>query len=114
MAGTLTVAGLASGLLSGEKTIGPITMVGSAAIGEIRDLSLASGDNSVPVPAGATAVVIAAPAGTGTLTLRTNLNAADGGLPFGPAGWLAMPLIAGTTSLILGASSSTSVEISFI
>jgi len=114
MSGTLTVTGLATGLLSGEKVIGPITMSGSATVGEIRDLALAAGDNTIPVPAGASAVVVVVAPTSGTISLRTNLNSTDAGLPFGPTGWLAIALASGTTSLILNASAPASVEVSFI
>jgi len=114
MSGTLTVTGLATGLLSGEKVIGPITMSGSATIGEVRDLNFTAGDNTIPVPAGATAVVVVMQPTSGTFSLRTNLNTSDAGLPFGPTGWLVISLASGTTSLIINASSSAAAEVSFI
>jgi len=115
MSGTLTVTGLATGLLSGEKVIGPITMSGTATVGEVRDLVLAPGDNTIPVPAGATAAVVVLAATSGiTFSLRTNLNSTDAGLPFGPTGWSAIALASGTTSLILNASAQAGVEVSFI
>jgi len=115
MAGTLTITGLAAGLASGEKTIGPLTMVGTASVGEIRDLALTAGDNTIPVPAGAAAVAIV-PADTNTVVvkLRTNLNSTDAGLPVSTVGFLAIPLAAGTTSLILNAASQANVEVTFI
>lgn len=115
MAGTLTVTGLATGLLSGEKVIGPITMSGQATVGEIRDVNLTAGDNTIPIPAGATAaVVVVQPTSGITFTLRTNLNSTDAGLPFGPTGWSVLSLASGITSLILNASAQASVEVSFI
>lgn len=116
MAGTLTIAGTAPGLLTGQKTIGPVTMTGASVIGTVTDLTLASGDNTIAVPAGATAVMIELPAtGTVQLKLRTNLNAADGGTPFGPTGYVVWPVYTGTTSLIINAASATgAIEASFI
>lgn len=116
MAGTLTVGGLAAGLLTGVKQIGPLTDIGTAVIGTVTDLTLAAGDNAIAVPSGATHVLIELPASsTVPLNLRTNLNPGDGGLPFGPSGWLKVPLVSGTTSLIINAASSGGViEATFI
>ena len=52
MAGTLTVTGMAAGLQSGEKIIGPITATGSSTIGTIIDTALSSGDNTITIPTG--------------------------------------------------------------
>jgi hypothetical protein len=53
-----------------------------------------------------------------TIKLRTNLNAADAGLPVAPfsnIGWAAFPLPAGTTSVILNASSTVAaIGVAFI
>lgn len=116
MAGTLTVGGLASGLLTGQKIIGPLTDTGSATVGQVTDLSLASGDNTLSVPAGATHVLIELPATNALeLKIRSNLNASDGGLPIGPTGWVKVPLFTGTTSLIINAAGSTgTIEATFI
>lgn len=120
MAGTLIITGLSAGLVSGgEKTIGPVTMTGSATIGEIIDAGLSSGDNTFTVPSGAVAVAIfLGSAPTATVKLRTNLNNADGGLeiaPYAGLGFAAVPLPTGTTSLILNASATVAaVELSFI
>src|SRR5437879_5940494 len=82
MAGTITITGSAGSLGSGSKTIGPVTITGSATIGEILDVSLASGDNTIAIPLGATAVVIVPPASNAVaLKLRSSLNSGDAGLP---------------------------------
>jgi hypothetical protein len=119
MAGTLTVTGMSAGLTSGYKVIGPITITGSNPVGEIIDVTLASGDNTFMVPAGATAVLLAlGSASAVTVKVRTNLNSGDMGLsiaPFGGTGWAAFRLVTGVTSLILNASGSLpNVELSFI
>lgn len=116
MAGTLTISGMAAGLLTGQKTIGPITMTGNQVIGQITDLTLAAGDNTIQVPSGATAVLIELGAtNTSELKLRTNLDNTDGGAPFGPTGFVVWPLYTGTTSLIINAASSGgTIELSFI
>jgi hypothetical protein len=117
MAGQFTIAGLAAGLASGAKTIGPNTITGGSAIGQISDLILVTGDNTFTVPAGATAVaVFISTTNTSAIKFRTSANAADAGLPINPAGpWIAWPLVAGTTSVIINAASGgASVELNFI
>lgn len=119
MPGTLTVTGMSAGLTSGYKVIGPITMTGSNTVGEITDTTLVSGDNTFTVPAGATAVLLALGQSSAvTLTVRTNLNAADAGLPMGPFGgtqWAVFPLVTGVTQIIVHASGTLPlVELSFI
>jgi hypothetical protein len=114
MAGTLTVSGLAAGLATGSKQIGPLTMVGSASIGTTLDVTLATGDNTLAVPANATAVVLALPA-SNTATLKVRTNADSGGLSLGLSGFLVVPLPAGATSVIVNASAGgTQVEATFI
>lgn len=110
---------MSAGLVSGRKTIGPVTMTGTVAIGEILDLTLAEGDNVIAVPAGAVAVAIfLGTTPSVTVKLRTNLNAADAGLavaPYAGAGFTAVPLVVGTTEVILNVSGSLpGVELSFI
>lgn len=120
MAGTFVVTGSAGGLSSGAKTVGPLTIVGSAVVGEILDLALAAGDNTIVIPPGAVAVVIEPPASNAVnLKVRTNLDASDVGLPIGPADpfgpWSFRGL--GATSIILNAVSSmtgTVTELTFI
>ncbi len=122
--GTLTIMGSSSGLASGQKVIGPLTITGSNSVGSIIDANLASGDNTFAVPsfppaAQATAVLIClgnAPAVT--VKVRTNLNTGDGGLeiaPYSGLGFAVFPLVAGTTSLILNSSGSLAgIELSFV
>src|SRR5581483_12157093 len=120
MAGTLTVTGMSAGLVSGEKTIGPVTMTGISPVGGITDAQLASGDNTFALPAGETVSAVAIFLGTTTttVTVRTNLDASDAGVriaPYGGAGipWCVLPLPSGTTSVILNASGTvTGVELS--
>jgi hypothetical protein len=115
MAGTLTITGLATGMASGEKIIGPLTLTGSATIGTVTDLALAVGDNATPVPAAAAAVLIVlTAANTAAVRVRTSANASDTGLPLGTSGWAVIPLPAGVTTLTLTASSAGSAEMSFI
>lgn len=121
MAGTLVVTGSAGGLASGAKTVGPVSIVGSAVVGEVLDVTLASGDNTFAIPPGAVAVLIVPPANnTVALKVRANLNSGDVGLPIGladPFGpWSFRSL--GATSLIVNASAAmvagSVVELTFI
>jgi hypothetical protein len=117
VAGQFTVSGLSAGLSTGEKVIGPTTIIGANLIGEIRDLTLASGDNVITVPTGATAVwIVPSSTNTQALKVRTNLDAADAGLPisasdpFGPWSFRAL----GVTTITINAGGSVPVELSYI
>ena len=119
MPGTLTVSGMAAGLVSGEKLIGPVTSTGNNLIGQIDDATLVAGDNTFAVPAGAVKVAVflgSAPAVT--VKVRTNLNALEAGLPIAPVSgtpWFAMDLTTGVTSIILNSSGSLpGIELTFI
>jgi hypothetical protein len=120
MPGTLTVEGMSAGLVSGYKSIGPVTTTGLNTIGEILDCTLASGDNTIAIPTGAVSVLIVLPAGTtATVKYRTNLNSGDVGLPISPAlaatPWLKKDLISGETEVILNSNAGvTGGEIQFI
>jgi hypothetical protein len=120
MTGTMTLSGASQGLVSGGKTIGPATMTGTAAIGEIIDATLSSGDNTFQVPTGAVAIAFASMSTpTVTVKLRTNLNLSDAGLPISPVAtqgwWVACPLANGCTEVILNAGGSVAgIELSFI
>lgn len=115
MAGTLTVTGMTTGLLAGQRTIGPITMTGTSPVGTILDLTLPAGDTTIAVPAGATSVLIVLPSNnSAVLRVRSNLNPADAGLAIATTGWAAWPLATGVTSLTLNASSpATGLELTF-
>lgn len=122
MPGTLTLTGMAAGLPSGQKTIGPVTMQGSSTIGQIIDATLQAGDNTFSLPEGYTFTAVAiflGPGGTAaTVKVRTNLNSSDAGLHIAPCGgpnFAAVPLPVGTTTLILNASATVNnVELNFI
>ena len=117
MAGSFTLSGLAAGLESGQKTIGPNTITGGAIIGQITDATLVSGDNTFSVPTSAIAVAIFIPASnTAALNLRTSGNLFDTGIPVNPTGpWMVLPLVAGTSSIVLHASTAgATVELTFI
>jgi hypothetical protein len=120
MAGTLTIGGLAAGLASGYKAIGPITMTGTAVVGQVTDASLSSGDNAFTVPSNAYAVAIflGANAVSATVKASTNLNSGDGGIELAPttgAVFAVLPLPVGTTTLTLNSNATVAnIELSFI
>lgn len=108
MAGTVTVTGSDTGAPAGARTLGPLAITGTTALGATTVEGLSSGDNTIQIPAGAVGAVIIPPAGgTATLKLRSNLNNADGGLPISPT----QPTVyvfptTAPTSLIINASST--------
>lgn len=113
MAGTFTQTGGANGLPGGSRTFGPITIQGTAIIGEILDLALASGDNTISVPTGAIGVTVVPPTGnTTTIKFRSSLNSSDSGLPINPGtstGYFTWQFPASApTSIILNAGSAIS------
>ncbi len=118
MAGTLTVSGLSSGELAGERIFGPLTMVGKAVIGETLVIPLTVGDNTIAVPLESIAVMMIRPlGGTATVKVRTNLNSTDGGLllPEEPFPFVYPFPNAIPTSIILNAASIVaSISITFI
>jgi hypothetical protein len=117
MAGSLTIGGLAAGIPSGEKILGPITLAGSNTIGTVEDRELVTGDNTFEVPKGAAAVLVAFPfvSEAPEVKIRTNLDPLDSGLPVLGTGFAAWAIPPGVTSLILHSSGSTGlVELSFI
>jgi hypothetical protein len=116
MSGSLTIGGMSAGLLTGQKIIGPLTMTSGAPVGEILDINLKTGDNTIPVPEGATAVLVALPVTNAVaVKLRTNLNPGDTGLPLGLTGYAVFAIAPGVTSLILNAAAaSNAFELSFI
>lgn len=118
MAGSFTITGQSAGLLTGTKTIGPLTITGTAVVGEVLDLNLVSGDNTITIPPSAIGVWFVPPtANTQALKFRCSLDSADAGLPisatdpFGPWVWRGL---SPTTIIINAAGSVTGVELSFI
>ena len=118
MAGTFTITGMAAGLPSGEKIIGPISATGNGVIGTIIDVQLASGDNTFSIPTGAVSVLVVFPQAL-TQTVKVRTNADTGGCQIAPqsaAYYAVLPLPSTATSLILNASGAVTLttEITFI
>jgi hypothetical protein len=110
MAGSLTLGGMADGLVAGQVTVGPSTMTGKQAISEVINLELeANVDKKIAVPPEAVAFAFLFTF-TGSegpeVKLRTNKNEADGGFPLIAQGWGAMPLAAGIKELIFKAATA--------
>jgi hypothetical protein len=103
MAGSLTLGGMADGLLIGQVTVGPSTVSGKAAISEIVNCELTPNvDFAVKVPPEAVqfAVVFTFTGGEApAVTLRTNLNTGDTGFPIPAQGWFALPVASSVTEL---------------
>lgn len=117
MAGQLTISGLAAGLASGSKIIGPNTATGGAIVAAIVDVPLVTGDNTVAVPNSAVFFALFIPTtNTSNLFIRTNLDNTDTGFPIAPAGpWMASSIASGVTSLIIHATAGgATVEFTFI
>lgn len=118
MSGTFTIGGLAAGLSSGQKIIGPLTITGNEALGQVTDILLAMGSNTVPVPTGAYAVLIVPPTNyTGTLIYKTVVG--DTGSYISPSNPTVIAFDPNNTptNLYLVASSSSGsnfAELSFI
>lgn len=71
MAGSFQITSTAFAIQSGTKQIGPLTITGTATLGEVHDFTPATGANTVTVPTTATAVIIVpATSNTATLTIK--------------------------------------------
>jgi hypothetical protein len=103
MAGSLTLGGMADGLLIGQVTVGPNTVSGKAAISEIINCELAPNtDFVVRVPGEAVQVAGIFTIGgeqVSQVTLRTNLDSGDTGLAMLAQGFFSLPLASGVTEL---------------
>jgi hypothetical protein len=71
MSGTINVGGMAIGMLSGSKIIGPVTILGSIPECSIVTVVLGSGDNTIPVPANAVAFMFVPGAGLAGIKYRS-------------------------------------------
>ena len=111
MAGALTLGGMADGLLIGQTIIGPNTMAGKRAIGEILEIELvANTDYTIKVPSEAVAYAISftfSSSGAATeVKVGSNLVATTNGMPVPAQGWMVVPIISGLTELKLKAPSA--------
>jgi hypothetical protein len=109
---------MSTGLPSGSRIIGPVTITGTSIVGETLDFALQSGDNTFAVPPGAVAVLFVPPINNVVgIKYRTSLNAADVGVPlsvsdaFGPHSFRGL---APTSIIINAAGIVAGCEIVFI
>lgn len=103
MSGSLTLGGMADGLLSGQSTFGPSTITGNESISETINVELTANiDYTIKVPGAAVAFAcfftFQGQSGV-ELKLGSNLNATTGGFPVKAEGFLALPVAPGVTEL---------------
>lgn len=68
---TININGTISGEPTGSRTVGPIALTSAAAVGQVTDVALASGANTITVPANSTGCLIQLPAtNTAIVTLK--------------------------------------------
>lgn len=103
MAGSLTIGGMADGLLIGNVTIGPSTITGKAQISEIINCELTANTDfvvKVPTEAVAFAVIFTYTGESpGEVKFRTNLDIGDAGIPVPSQGFAALGIYSGVTEL---------------
>lgn len=83
--GSVSISGSVTGLPTGSKTVGPITISSAAAVGQQTDLVLASGDNTITVPSTATAAIVVF-ASASTTTKKIKGVAGDTGITLAKTG----------------------------
>jgi hypothetical protein len=102
MAGTLTLGGMADGLLVGQETVGPLSMNGKRAIGKIEEVTLeANVDYTIKVPSEAVAYAISFTFTTSSpeVKIGSNLVMTTNGMPVPSQGFFAAPLLSTITEL---------------
>ena len=112
MAGTLTLGGMADGLLAGELVIGPASMNGKQAISEILNVTLeAKVEQSFKVPSEAVAFacVFTFVGYSSVPSVKIGSNLVAVGYPVPAAGWMTLPLETGVTELKFKSETATSM-----
>lgn len=103
MSGSLTLGGMADGLLIGQVTVGPATMAGAESISEVINCELVANTDfvvKVPVNARAFACIFTfSGESPPELKLGSNLSATSTGFATTAQGFLALPLYSGITEL---------------
>lgn len=109
MAGSLTLAGMADGLLSGQATFGPSTVSGTEAISETLNVTLEPNvDYVVKVPSAAVQFACFFTyrgEGGPEMKLGSNLNVTSGGFPIRAEGFVSGSIASGVTELKFKAAS---------
>ena len=111
---SITISGSVTSLPSGTKTLTG-TITSAAAVGEVTDVTLASGDNTIDVPTGATAVLITPPSGN-AVALKLKGNSGDTGILIHKTFPTVLALDATQTTFIVNAATTTAAatEFSFV
>lgn len=108
MAGSLTIGGMADGLLIGSIDIGPLTIAGKRAIGEVIEITLeANVDFVVKVPSEAVAYAVMftfSASSAPEVKVGSNLVTTTNGMPVPAQGFFAAPLYSTITELKLKAA----------
>ena len=103
MSGTLTLGGMADGLLIGQETVGPLSMNGKRALGKIEEVTLeANVDYVIKVPSEAVAYAIAftfSASSSPEVKVGSNLVTTTNGMPVPSQGFFAAPLLSTITEL---------------
>ena len=110
MAGTLTLGGMSDGVLVGEIVIGPNSINGNRAIGDVLEITLeANVDYTVKVPSEAQAFAVIFSYGkggtAGEVKVGSNLVATANGFPIPSESWFGGRLWSGITELKFKAAS---------
>lgn len=112
MAGSLTLAGMAAGLLAGEVVVGPSTITGKANIAEVLNVTLeANVDFAVKVPSEAVAwaALFTFASTAPEVKVGSNLVTTANGMPVPAQGFVCAPVMSGMTELKFKAVSPPSM-----
>lgn len=112
--GSFTIKGTVTGLLTGAKDLGTVTIANASAVANTSVVTLALGDTTVPIPTAAVAALFV-PATGSTAVLKLKGAAGDTGVRLASTG--AQVLNFGTphdASFIVNASAATSAEVLFL
>jgi len=83
---SITISGTISNTPTGSRAVGPITLTSAAANGQVQQLVLAAGDNTITVPTGiaTSGCIIQLPAtNTSVTTLKGTSGGSDTGIAIG-------------------------------
>lgn len=108
MSGTLSLVGMADGLLIGNVDVGPVTTNGKRVIGEILEVQLeANVDYVVKIPSEAVSYALVFTFSTvtpGEIRVGSNLVATASGMPVATTSWFKTDVPSGMTELKFKAS----------
>lgn len=115
--GSVSITGSVTGFPTGAKSFN-FSLSSANAVGDIYDITLAQGDNTIQIPPNATMVFIDPPAGNNVaLRLKGPGQASDVGWPLHPNQVSFLPLATGVTSMIINAAAAVTVgpvQLSFL